>query len=112
MIGESILVTGASTGLGREMALYLAERGFTVYGTMRDTSDAESLLSDARSRNTSLKVLPLDVTNTASIHDAIESIMAEAGGIYGVINNAGVGLRGYFEDLDHEDIQRMFDANR
>jgi NAD(P)-dependent dehydrogenase (short-subunit alcohol dehydrogenase family) len=108
---ESILVTGASTGLGREMALYLAERGFAVYATMRDTSDAASLLNDARSRNGKLKVLPLDVTDTASIHHAVESIVAEAGGIYGVINNAGVGLRGYFEDLDQEEIRRMFDAN-
>jgi NAD(P)-dependent dehydrogenase (short-subunit alcohol dehydrogenase family) len=110
-MGETILITGASTGLGREMALYLTERGFDVYATLRDGGDSGSLLDDPRSRNGKLRVLPLDVTNTASIHSAVESIVAEAGGIYGVINNAGIGLRGYFEDLDQNEIRRMFDAN-
>lgn len=110
-MGETVLITGASTGLGREMALYLAERGFEVYATLRDTGDAGSLLDDPRSRKSKLRVLPLDVTNAASIHSAVESIVSEAGGIYGVINNAGIGLRGYFEDLDPAEIRRMFDAN-
>jgi NAD(P)-dependent dehydrogenase (short-subunit alcohol dehydrogenase family) len=108
---DSILITGASTGLGREMALFLAERGFAVYATMRDASDAGSLLNDPRSSKGKLKVLPLDVTDTISIQRAVETIVAEAGGIYGVINNAGIGLRGYFEDLDSQDIRKMFDAN-
>jgi NAD(P)-dependent dehydrogenase (short-subunit alcohol dehydrogenase family) len=108
---DSILITGASTGLGREMALFLAERGFAVYATMRDASDAGSLLNDPRSSKGKLRVLPLDVTDTASIQRAVETIVAEAGGIYGVINNAGIGLRGYFEDLDSQDIRKMFDAN-
>ena len=70
-MAESIVVTGASTGLGREMALYLAERGFTVYATMRDTRDAESLLIDAANRNVRLKVLALDVTDATSIQNAV-----------------------------------------
>lgn len=111
MRGESILVTGASTGLGKEMALYLAGRGFRVYATMRDMSGADSLLVAAKSRNVELKVMPLDVTDKASIRNAVQSIVAEAGAIYGLINNAGVGLRGYFEDLDDKDIRQMFDAN-
>jgi NAD(P)-dependent dehydrogenase (short-subunit alcohol dehydrogenase family) len=110
-MAESILITGASTGLGREMALYLAERGFAVYATMRNASDAGSLLNDPRSSKGKLKVLSLDVTDSASIQRAVETIVAEAGAIYGVINNAGVGLRGYFEDLDIPDVKRMFDAN-
>lgn len=111
MSGDSILVTGSSTGLGREMALYLAERGFRVYATMRDMSGAEALLREAKGRNVELKVMALDVTDTASIQRAVQAIVAESGGIYGVINNAGVGLRGYFEDLDDEEIRLMFDAN-
>jgi NAD(P)-dependent dehydrogenase (short-subunit alcohol dehydrogenase family) len=110
-MNRSIVVTGASTGLGREMALYLAERGFTVYATMRDLSDAGSLLNDPRGRNRNIKTLALDVTDSESIHHAIDSIVAESGSIYGLINNAGIGLRGYFEDLDPQEIRRMFDAN-
>jgi NAD(P)-dependent dehydrogenase (short-subunit alcohol dehydrogenase family) len=111
MKGESVLVTGASTGLGKEMALYLAERGFKVYATVRDMSGADTLYSAAQSRKVQLNVMALDVTSKASVQNAIQTIVAESGSIYGVINNAGIGLRGYFEDLDDEDIRQMYDAN-
>ena len=110
-MNDSILVTGAATGLGKAMAVYLAERGFQVYGTTRDLRQAEELKALARERNLKLRVLPLDVTNPQSIHDAVQTIVAESGGIYGVINNAGIGLRGYFEDLADDEIRRLFDAN-
>jgi NAD(P)-dependent dehydrogenase (short-subunit alcohol dehydrogenase family) len=110
-VNDSILVTGAATGLGKAMALYLAERGFQVYGTTRDVRQAEELKALARERNLTLRVLPLDVTNPESIRDAVQTIVAESGGIYGVINNAGIGLRGYFEDLADDEIRRLFDAN-
>jgi NAD(P)-dependent dehydrogenase (short-subunit alcohol dehydrogenase family) len=110
-MADSILVTGAATGLGKEMALYLAERGFRVYGTTRDVRQAEDLKAAARERNADVHVLPLDVTNLESIDAAVKTIVAESGGIYGVINNAGIGLRGYFEDLTAEEIQKLFDAN-
>ena len=110
-MGESILVTGAGTGLGRETALYLAERGFEVYATMRDMSRSDALLASARNRNVQLNVLPLDVTDRASIRDAVDVIVKKSKGIYGVINNAGIGLRGYFENLAEEEIRQVFDAN-
>lgn len=111
MKGTAILVTGASTGLGKEMALYLAERGFKVYATVRDMSGSENLLSAARDRGVNLRVMPLDVTDRNSIQEVVASIVAESGSIYGVINNAGIGLRGYFEDLDYDEIRRLFEAN-
>src|SRR4029077_2991029 len=107
----SVLITGAATGLGRAMALYLAERGFQVYGTTRDVRQADDLRALARERKLPLRVLPLDVTDPESIRHAVQTIVTESGGIYGVINNAGIGLRGYFEDLTAEEIQRVFDAN-
>ena len=109
--GEVILITGASTGLGKETALYLAERGFRVYATVRDMGSADGILAEAKARKIELKVMPLDVLDKASITRTVRSIAEEAGGIYGVINNAGIGLRGYFEDLDDAEIRRMFDAN-
>ena len=110
-MNDSILITGAATGLGREMALYLAARGFRVYGTTRDVRQADELNGLARTRNLPVRVLPMDVTDPQSIERVVQTIVAETGGIYGVINNAGVGLRGYFEDLTAEEIQQVFDAN-
>jgi short-subunit dehydrogenase len=109
--GDAVLVTGAATGLGKEMALHLAERGFRVYGTTRDLRQAEELNKDARARGAELRVLELDVTNQESIAKAMATIVAECGGIYGVINNAGIGLRGYFEDLGADEIEKLFAAN-
>jgi NAD(P)-dependent dehydrogenase (short-subunit alcohol dehydrogenase family) len=108
---EAVLVTGASTGLGREMALHLAQQGFRVYATMRDVDHSDTLTAAMRERNVELRILPLDVTDNASIQSAVDTICAESGGIYGVINNAGIGLRGYFEDLSDEEIQQVFAAN-
>ena len=93
------------------MALYLAERGYQVYATMKDLAHADQLHASASERNVRLRVLPLDVTDRSSIDRAVQTIVAESGGIYGVINNAGIGLRGYFEDLADEEIRRLFDAN-
>jgi NAD(P)-dependent dehydrogenase (short-subunit alcohol dehydrogenase family) len=109
--GDAVLVTGAATGLGKEMALHLAERGFRVYGTTRDLRQAEELTRDARARGADLRVLELDVTNEDSVARAMTTIVAECGGIYGVINNAGIGLRGYFEDLGADEILKLFTAN-
>ena len=51
---ETILVTGAATGIGKETALYLAERGFQVYATVRDGSQADTVYASARERGTVL----------------------------------------------------------
>jgi NAD(P)-dependent dehydrogenase (short-subunit alcohol dehydrogenase family) len=108
---DSVLVTGTSTGLGQEMALHLAERGFHVYATMRDLSRREALEAAARGRGVELSVMPLDVTDAASIETAVQTIGSESGGLYGLVNNAGVGLRGYLEDLADDEIRRVFEAN-
>ena len=108
---DSILITGSATGIGRETALYLAERGFQVYATMRDLSKADALYALAQDRHVQIKVLSLDVMDEASIREAVQTIVTESGGIYGVINNAGHGLRGYFEDYTNEEIQQVFEVN-
>jgi NAD(P)-dependent dehydrogenase (short-subunit alcohol dehydrogenase family) len=108
---DSVLITGASTGLGRESALYLAERGFRVYATMRDFDRRDSLEEDAGKRNVQLRILRLDVTDRGSIDQALETVLKESGGVYGLINNAAVGLRGYLEDLTDAEIRQVFDAN-
>jgi NAD(P)-dependent dehydrogenase (short-subunit alcohol dehydrogenase family) len=111
MKNPTILVTGAATGLGKEMALFLAQRGFHVYATMRDVKHSEGLATAALDRKVQLRILPLDVMDMDSIQQAVRTIVAETGAIGAVINNAGIGLRGYFEDLEEEEIRQVFDAN-
>lgn len=108
---DPVVVTGSSTGLGLETALYLAQHGFKVYATMRDLSKQAATLEAAAQRGVALEVLQLDVTDPASIAAAVDTIVSAAGGIYGLVNNAGLGLRGCLEDLSDAEIREVFEAN-
>lgn len=108
---NSVLVTGAGNGLGLETALYLAQHGFRVYASMRDLSKRDTLDQAAAQRKVDLRVLQLDITDGASIDAAVRTIVDECGGIYGLVNNAGIGLRGYFEDLSEAEIRNLFEVN-
>jgi NAD(P)-dependent dehydrogenase (short-subunit alcohol dehydrogenase family) len=108
---ESVLITGCSGGLGLEAALYLAERGFNVFATLRDMGKRQYLLDCAAQRGVSLEVLRLDVVDPDSIDSAVNHVLERAGGIYGLVNNAGTGLRGCLEDLSEAEIRQVFDVN-
>jgi NAD(P)-dependent dehydrogenase (short-subunit alcohol dehydrogenase family) len=108
---DTVLVTGSSTGLGLEIALHLAECGFRVFATVRDASNHAVVLEAAEQRGVSLDVLTLDVTDPSSIEAAVETIVAMSGGIFGLVNNAGIGLRGCLEDLTAAEIRNLFEAN-
>lgn len=109
--GEPVLVTGCSTGLGLETALYLAGQGFQVYATIRDPRGEAAVCQAAAERGVGLTVLQLDVTDRASIEAAATEVEARSGPLYGLVNNAGIGLRGCLEDLAEEEIRAVFEAN-
>ena len=110
-MSDSVIVTGASTGIGLAAAVSLAEYGFNVYATMRNTSSRAALDAEALRRNVELHVHQLDIDDQASIDRCIATVLEESGGIYGLINNAGIGSRGFFEDLSDADIRRVFETN-
>lgn len=111
-MSESILITGASTGLGLASALHLAEKGFKVYAGVRNIEvDRPRLEEKARERGTRLNVVRLDMLDKESIEDSVDQILTECGSIYGLVNNGGIGLRGYFEDLTEEEIRQIFEVN-
>src|SRR6185503_6729187 len=98
--------TGASSGLGLQTAVHLAGRGFRVFATMRDLSRRDRLDAEAARQGVRLDVLQLDVTDRASVEEAVGAVVAQAGAIHGVVNNAGVPLRGYLEDLSPAEIEQ------
>ncbi len=109
---DSVIVTGSATGLGRAASLYLAEKGFLVYATVPNGEQAEEMKAAARERGAGrIRVFEMDITDPESIRSAVERIHGDSGPPFALINNAGIGLRGFFEDLDDDEVRRLFDTN-
>ena len=89
------VITGGTSGIGRETALYLAKNGCTVYELSRRTEGVEGL-----------KHIRADVTDEDSVRRAVEEILQEAGHIDILVNNAGFGISGAVEFTDTEEAQR------
>lgn len=107
---RAVVVTGASTGIGRACAQALIDRGFRVFGSVRKEADAEAL-RDALGEH--LTPLRFDVTDRAAI-DAAASTVAEAIGettLAGLVNNAGVAVPGPIMHLDVDELRTQFDIN-
>ncbi|QAU22780.1 SDR family oxidoreductase [Dyella sp. M7H15-1] len=100
------LITGASSGIGLAAANLFVERGWRVAATMRNTTDGAALAEHEQ-----VVVLPLDVTDTASVERAVAATLEHFGRIDAVINNAGYGLFGPFETATDEQVRRQFATN-
>ena len=105
---RSALVTGASTGIGRATALRLDAAGWRVFAGVRRQDDADSLVA-AGSAN--LSPLYLDVTDAEQIASAAALISSRAGGLDGLVNNAGVAIPSPLETIPIEDFRRQIEVN-
>ncbi|HLG74013.1 MAG TPA: SDR family oxidoreductase [Chloroflexota bacterium] len=108
---QAVLVTGSSMGLGLETALHLAEKRMSVYAGVLSQAEEPAVLAAASERGVSLEVVPLDITDESSIEAAVERVLSRGAGLYGLVNNAGIGLRGCLEDLTTPEIRAVFEAN-
>lgn len=111
-----ILITGAATGFGRETSEALARRGHRVFATMREahgrnSQHREALERLAKTERIQLRVVELDVANENSVQNAVKTVLAEAGHIDVVVNNAGYAGVGVSEAYTTEQWQQMFDVN-
>lgn len=107
---KSVLITGASTGIGRATALHLDGKGWRVFAGVRKEEDAASLREAGSER---LVPLMLDVTDAGQIFAAAGQIGAELGeaGLDGLVNNAGVAVPGPLETLPIDDFKRQIEVN-
>jgi NAD(P)-dependent dehydrogenase (short-subunit alcohol dehydrogenase family) len=106
----AVLVTGASTGIGRATALLLDQRGYRVFPGVRKQEDAESLAEEGSERMTPVTI---DVAKQRSISAAKRKIERAVGddGLAGLVNNAGIGGGGPIEFLDLKDLYETLDVN-
>lgn len=108
---ETVLITGANSGIGRATALRLAAAGYRVHAAMRDPSRAEKLLALAGQAGCEVRTLQLDVTDAGSVRGAAERLLAQAGHVDVLINNAGIGWNATVEDVDVEAAKVVFETN-
>jgi NAD(P)-dependent dehydrogenase (short-subunit alcohol dehydrogenase family) len=108
--GNVVLVTGASSGIGRATAYLLMNHGYRVYGTSRK-EQLEGSIERQDGGDGYIKMLKMDVCDEASVQKAVRTIIEETGEIDIVVNNAGMGVAGSVEDTSPEEAYMQFDAN-
>jgi NAD(P)-dependent dehydrogenase (short-subunit alcohol dehydrogenase family) len=107
---RSIVITGASTGIGSACALRLDREGFRVFAGVRRAGDGDALAKEASERLTPVRI---DVTDAASIQAAVKSVESELGsaGLGALFNNAGIPAGGPLEFLDLDELRHAFEVN-
>jgi NAD(P)-dependent dehydrogenase (short-subunit alcohol dehydrogenase family) len=109
IVGPAVVITGASTGIGRACALDLARRGFSVFAGVRREVDADGLTGE----DSRINPVILDVTDAASIAAAAARVSEAVGarGLAGLVNNAGVAVSGPLEYLPLDELRRQLEIN-
>ena len=102
---EVTLITGASSGIGRELALRLAKAGWPVYATARRPETLHELAAAG------CRTLPLDVMDRESMRQAVATVEAEAGAVGVLVNNAGYSQSGALETVDPALFRKQFETN-
>ena len=106
-----VLITGCSSGFGMISAARLSSLGYTVYASMRDLSKNNDLRVELDRRDTNCHMIELDVRDDTSIQKTINTIADNEGKLDILINNAGYGIGGFFEDLSEKEIRDQFETN-
>ena len=98
------LVTGVSSGIGRATAILLANRGFRVFGTMRNPTEPNELLQN-------VEVVLVDVRDEESVRSGVRTVLDRTGRIDALVNNAGYALIGSSEETSIEEARDLFETN-
>ena len=102
----AVLVTGASSGIGRNIAELLASKGHFVYAGARKQEDIKAL-----SAIPNVQGIKLDVTSAEDIAAAVETVRKGGRGLWGIVNNAGVAILGPLIEVEEKDLAYLFDVN-
>jgi NAD(P)-dependent dehydrogenase (short-subunit alcohol dehydrogenase family) len=108
---SSILITGASRGIGMATALVLARAGHTVHATMRNPASSPELMQIAEKEALKLVISPMDVNDDRSVKDTIGSIQRSYGPIDVLVNNAGIEVHGSVEETSIDDFRAVMETN-
>lgn len=105
------VVTGANTGIGRATAVHLASLGFDTYATVRSLDKADKLLAESERRGVVVSLVEMDVANDDSVNAGFDQILAAAGRVDVLVNNAGIGGNGVVEEAPIDQFVDSFNVN-
>lgn len=108
---QTVLITGASAGIGRAAAVRLAERGYTAIGASRRLDRLAGMFQDAEERGVRVFGVELDVNSDESVASAAPGLSEQFGGIHALVNNAGFGVWGPVETVSDAELKAQFEAN-
>ena len=108
---KRVLITGASAGIGKVTALYLARRGYQVAATSRQLSRLDGLMAEASAASLPILAYEPDINESASVDKVVPRVLEDTGELDALVNNAGYGLWGYLEDLTMEELRAQFETN-
>ena len=111
LTGQTALVTGAARGLGRAIALALADAGADVALGLRAEGTADDLLAEIGSMGRRALAVPMDVTDLAQIGPAVDAVVGQFGRLDTLVNNAGLGPANPAEDVTEDDFDLTIDVN-
>lgn len=107
-MSKTVIVTGVTRGIGRKIALDLAEKGYFVVGFYKSNREkAEEL----ESQSSMIKTYKCDVSDCEQVDKISDEIIDKYGAVYGIVNNAGVAKTSLFTDVSEEDFDKVFDVN-
>ena len=101
-MSKVVLITGASSGIGKSIAIFLSEKGYKVYGTSRNPKNTADF---------SFELIALDVLKVDTITTAIDFIIKKEGRLDVLVNNAGMGITGPIEDTPTDEMRAVFNTN-
>ena len=107
----TVLVTGATDGLGRATAIFLAKQGYHVFAAGRNAQKRASLEAEAKKENLPIETLEMDVTDDASVDRAVAEIERSAGPVEILVNNAGIAIAAVMEEISLADLHKQFETN-
>ncbi|WP_257294640.1 SDR family oxidoreductase [Endozoicomonas sp. YOMI1] len=102
---KNVLITGCSSGIGRELALEFQQRGYRVWATARKLQSIQKLADQ------NIQVLELDVTNELQVHEVVQHILSSDGHLDMLVNNAGYGSMGPLIDMPGKELEQQFATN-
>ncbi|PWG05423.1 SDR family oxidoreductase [Polaribacter aquimarinus] len=101
-MSKVVLITGASSGIGKSIATVLSDKGYKVYGTSRNPKNLEKI---------SFKLIALDVLKVDTIQRAVDLVIQKEGRLDVLVNNAGMGITGPLEDTPTDEMRAVFNTN-